>query len=132
MKLWLKRLHVLVGILALVLFPLTGAYMRRYLADDFAASERMRFSMRANHIYILFLALPHLLLATYLRFSDQRWRQRAQILGSLLLLSATILVVGAFALESKQGLERPITLLAAVFAIAGTLIHIFAVWPEQS
>lgn len=132
MKLWLKRLHILVGISALVLFPLTGAYMRRYLADDFAASERMRFSMRANHIYILFLALPHLLLAAYLRFSDQRWRQRAPILGSLLLLSATILVVGAFALESKQGLERPITLLAAVFAIAGTLIHIFAVWHEQS
>jgi len=40
----LKRVHLIVGLIAPVIFQLTGAYMLFYLADEFAASDRLRFS----------------------------------------------------------------------------------------
>ena len=69
MKAHLKKVHLIVGLIALVIFPLTGGYMRIYLTDEFAASDRLRFSMRANHIYILFSSLIHISLGSYLRVS---------------------------------------------------------------
>src|SRR5262245_24213124 len=64
---YLRRAHLIAGLAALVIFPLTGAYMRFYLADEFAASDRLRFSFRANHIYILLSSLIHISLGAYLR-----------------------------------------------------------------
>jgi hypothetical protein len=49
MKAHLKKVHLIVGFIELVIFPLTEAYMRIYLTDEFAASDRLRFSMRAKH-----------------------------------------------------------------------------------
>ncbi len=44
-KVELKRVHLIVGLIAPVIFRLTGANMRFYLADEFAAGDRLRFSM---------------------------------------------------------------------------------------
>jgi hypothetical protein len=48
MRAYLKRGRLVVGLIALAIFPLTGAYMRFYLADEFAASDRLRLSMRPH------------------------------------------------------------------------------------
>ncbi|MGE0127257.1 MAG: hypothetical protein AB7U82_04040 [Blastocatellales bacterium] len=127
----MKRTHLIVGLIALVIFPLTGAYMRLYLADDFAASEQLRFSVRANHIYILLSALIHISFGSYLRVSaKQRWAN-SQIAASLLLFTSTTLVIAAFFVESKTELERPVTLLAMVLALSGTLLHALIAFKNQ-
>lgn len=123
MKARLKKVHLIVGLIALVIFPLTGAYMRLYLADEFAASDRFRFSMRANHIYILLSSLIHISLGSYLRVSaKQRWAN-LQTTASLLLFISTTVVVASFFAEFKMGLDRPGALLAMVLALGGTLLH---------
>jgi hypothetical protein len=125
MKAHLKKVHLIVGLIALVIFPLTGAYMRIYLTDEFAASDRLRFSMRANHIYILLSSLIHISLGSYLRVSaKQRWAN-LQTAASLFLFISTGLVIAAFLAEIKMGLDRPFTLLAMVLASGGTLLHAF-------
>lgn len=125
MKAHLKKVHLIVGLIALGIFPLTGAYMRFYLADEFAANDRFRFSMRANHIYILLSSLIHISLGSYLRVSAKQRRANLQTAASLLLFISTTLVIAAFFAEFKMGLDRPVTLLAAVLASGGTLLHAF-------
>src|SRR5215470_13079119 len=107
MKAPLKKAHLIVGLIALVIFPLTGAYMRFYLADEFAANDRFRFSMRANHIYILLSSLIHISLGSYLRVSAKQRRANLQTAASLLLLISTTLVIAAFFAEFKMSLDRP-------------------------
>jgi hypothetical protein len=48
MRAHLKKERLIVGLIAPVIFQLTGAYMRFYLADEFAAGDRLRFSMRPH------------------------------------------------------------------------------------
>jgi len=116
---------LIAGLAALIIFPLTGAYMRFYLADEFAASDRLRFSLRANHIYILLSSLIHLSLGAYLRVSAKKRWANLQTAASSLLFISTTLVIAAFLFEFKMGLERPATLLAMVLALGGTLLHAF-------
>jgi hypothetical protein len=126
----LKKTHLAVGLIALVLFPLTGAYMRFYLAGDFEASDRVRFSTRAAHVYILLCAIIHLSLGSYLRITARRLFANLQAAGSLLLLASTALVIAAFFFEPKTSLDKPVTLLAMVAASAGIVLHAFVAFRE--
>ena|SRR5689334_3566461 len=128
----LRKIHFVIGLALLVIFPLTGAYLRLRIPHLMLSSERMRFSMRGNHIYILLASLLHLSLGAYLRASVVRLFGRLQLFGSFLLLLSSTLIVAAFFLESKTGAERPVTLLAMVMASAGTLLHVFCARGELS
>jgi hypothetical protein len=124
-KAHLKKIHMIAGLAALAIFPLTGAYMRLFLAGEFAASDRFRFSVRANHVYILLASLIHISLGSYLRVSEKRRWANLQALAALLLLTSTALVIAAFFLEPKTGFDRPVTTIVMVLALAGTLLHAF-------
>jgi hypothetical protein len=67
-------------------FVLTGQYMRHVIHPAMEASDRLRFSIRGNHIYILLIGLLHLCLGAYLRESVEQKRAWLQQLGSALLL----------------------------------------------
>jgi hypothetical protein len=124
----LKKTHLTVGLIALVIFPLTGAYMRIYLSEAFAQSDRIRFSIRGNHISILLSALIHLGLGSYFRLSPiKRWAI-LQTAGSVLLIISTALVVLAFFFEPKTALDRPVSLAAMVTASIGCLFHTLCAW----
>lgn len=124
----LRKVHLVAGLILLVVFPLTGAYLRLRIPHLMQASDRLRFSMRGNHIYILLSSLIHLPLGAYLRLSPARSLGRLTA-GSILLLLSSALVVAAFFYEPKYGLDRPVTLLAMVMAAAaaaaGMLLHVF-------
>jgi len=128
----LRKIHLVVGVILLVLFPLTGAYLRLRIPHLMQSSERMRFSMRGNHIYILLASLLHLSLGAYLRINKARLLSRLQLFGSALLLLSSALIVAAFFFEPKTGAERPVTILAMVTASAGTLLHVFCARGELS
>jgi hypothetical protein len=128
----LRKIHLIAGLLLLVLFPLTGAYLRLRIPHLMQQSDRLRFSMRGNHIYILLSSLLHLSFGAYLRICTAKLWGRLQILGSALLLLSSTLVVVAFFYEPKTGLDRPMTLLAMVAASAGTLLHVLCARRELS
>ena len=118
-----RMLHLVVGVLVLAVFLLTGYHMRFHLHQLMEANDRLRFSLRGNHLYILFLGLLNLCLGAYLRVSQAVWRAYLQLVASLMILSATGLVIIAFFFENKDSLDRPFTLLTVILALTGSALH---------
>lgn len=118
-----RTIHLAIGVFVIAVFLLTGYHMRFHIHHLMEASDRFRFSLRGNHLYILFLGLINLGLGAYLRISQTIWRAYLQLVGSLMILAATILVIIAFFFENKESLDRPFTLLTVVLALTGTVLH---------
>ena len=118
-----RKIHLTLGLLGFLIFLFTGYYMRHRIPDLMQADERLRFSLRGNHIYILLSALLNLALGSHFRASKERWRATTQVIGSLLIVTSTALLVAAFFYEPKSEPERPVTLWAMIAALAGTAGH---------
>ena len=123
MNLSLRKIHLSVGWLCVLAFVLTGQYMNRVIHPLMEASDRYRFSIRGNHVYVLLLGLLHLCLGAYLQTSVEPGRQRWQQWGSAALCLAVVLVLAAFFWETKDTLDRPVTLAGMIAAVAGTGAH---------
>jgi hypothetical protein len=131
MKHQLRKIHLLTGWLFVLAFVLTGQYLSFVIHPLLEQSDRLRFSLRANHVYLLLLALVHLCLGAYLRISATTWRARLQSGGSLLLLAAAALTLAAFFGENKAALERPILLFAMLAAATGVGLHLLGSRKEK-
>ncbi len=123
MKATLRKTHLFTGLILLVIFPLTGAYMRYRIPHLMEQSDRLRFSMRGNHVYILFSGLIHLALGVYLRPMSAKVLKRLQTVAGALLIQASGILVAGFFYEPKSGLDRPVTLIAVVMTLVGMLLH---------
>jgi hypothetical protein len=123
----LRKIHLYLGWLGVLAFVLSGQYMDHVISPAMEASDRFRFSIRGNHIYLLLVGLLHLCLGAYLRESFERSRVWLQRLGSVLLCLAAALVLAAFLWEPKDTLDRPVTLAGMIAAVAGTGLHLLAV-----
>lgn len=121
-----KSVHLAVGIFVIAVFLLTGYHMRFHIHHLMEADDRFRFSLRGNHIYISLLALLNLSLGAYLKVSQIIWRAYLQLVGSLMIMSATGLVIVAFFFEDKSNVERPFTLLTIILALIGTVLHVIS------
>lgn len=123
----LRHIHLYAGWLFVLVFVLTGQYMRHVIHPAMVADPILRFSMRANHIYILLFGLLHLCLGAYWRASKNGFQQRLQLAGSGLLLTATVIAIVAFFFEPKVGEDRPVVLTAMVAAVVGVGLHLLSV-----
>ena len=121
-----KSVHLAVGIFVIAVFLLTGYHMRFHIHHLMEADDRFRFSLRGNHIYISLLALLNLSLGAYLKVSQIIWCAYLQLVGSLMIMSATGLVIVAFFFEDKSNVERPFTLLTIILALIGTVLHVIS------
>jgi len=92
--------HLIFGVLLFIVFAVTGKFMRIDFPDKDAIPQELRLLMRSRHIYILFSALIHLVLGAYLRMSVDGRARVLQYAGSLLLITASILLVWAFVTET--------------------------------
>lgn len=57
----MKKLNLYFGLLLFVLFLLSGYYMEEYFKPQHIDHLALRMEVRANHIYILFIALLNML-----------------------------------------------------------------------
>ena len=117
MKATVRKLHLASGLILLVIFPLTGAYMRYRIPHLMQESDRLRFSLRGHHVYILLSGLIHLSLGVYFRPMATTLLKRLQTVAS------SVILVAGFFYEPKSGLDRPVTLIAMVMMLVGTLLH---------
>ena len=124
----MKRLHLILGVLVVVGFLLTGQYMDwqepkvRELTDEGA---RMMF--RSRHIYLLLSGLVNLGVGAYFTYRVARWRRALQVAGSALILLAPPLMTAAFFYEpTLRGLQRTFTQPAVVALFAGVFLHLFS------
>ena len=125
MGLKIKQCHLVVGVLTVLVFLATGRYMRIGFPELYEGNEVLRYLYRANHIYILCAGLLNLVLGVYVTMSERAWVQRSQVLGSLLILIAPVLLIAAFFVETTEALpSRPLTALGLQGLFGGSLLHL--------
>ncbi|MBI4417534.1 MAG: hypothetical protein HY563_02075 [Ignavibacteriales bacterium] len=124
----MKRIHLLTGILTLVVFLVTGVYMRIGFPELYGDSEAIRFLFRANHVYILFSGLLNVMAGfASVPMVQTDLVQKVKAAGSILLLLAAPLFILAFILEPPQlSPMRPVTVTAAFFALIGAGLFVLA------
>jgi ABC-type transport system involved in cytochrome c biogenesis permease subunit len=96
----MNLLHIIIGIVVLIIFAITGLYMLGDFPDKGVISPDLRLLMRSRHIYILFSALLHLLAGVYFRPHSQRWRKILQLTGSFLMILGSVFLIWAFVVET--------------------------------
>ena len=123
----MKLLHQVIGIMVVVIFLLTGQYMRRYYPHMEGVSDGTRMLLRSRHIYILLAGLLNLGIGTYFSYRKQRWRKVLQLTGSVLLLLAPFLLLAAFFYEPPlANLQRTFSQPAIISMLVGTLFHLLS------
>ena len=123
-----QRLHLLTGIGGLLAFLLTGQYMDRWLNHLNGMADGPRALYRSAHIYILFSALLNLLLGTYFVPVQGRLGRALQLLGSVLLVAAPVLLLYGFIVETPLAVvERPVIRNGIYCGLGGVLTQGLAV-----
>ncbi len=121
----MRRLHLIVGVAAVVAFLITGQLMRHHAPPMTALSDTVRLLHRSRHIYILAGGLLNLMLGLYWQQRPRGWRRPVQTAGSALLMVAPVLLVVAFAVEPDRGLhEDTLWSHAGLYGLfAGSMLH---------
>lgn len=129
----LHGFHHTLGLFTLLVFLLTGAYMK-LVAHPGRLPEGEHLMFVSRHIYILANALAHLALAAYVTPRSARAGRAAQWTGSGLLALSSLLLMAAFAVEPVAGRGRtPVSSLGLYTLLAGVLLHYLrAPWRPRS
>jgi FtsH-binding integral membrane protein len=114
----MRRLHLSVGVLGVLVFLGTGLYMRQHFPEAYAANEALRYIYRANHVYLLLASLVNVALGLNVAAARDGWRSGVATLGSWLALVSPLVLTYAFFFEAPLG--RPDRLITAlgIFAVA--------------
>ena len=125
MAAFMKRIHLIFGILLFVTFVITGRYMRLDFPDKDAISPDLRLLMRSRHIYILFSALIHLTLGIYLQIRAPLWQKVVQYAGSTVLFATSALLIWAFITETySTHTFSGLSLYGIIFSLVGVGLHL--------
>ena len=124
----MRRLHLAVGILAVIAFLATGQFMRRHAPPMAALEDGLRMMYRSRHIYLLGSGLVNLMLGLYLHARVAGWRKITQAAGSILLLASPILLLMAFINEPGLGVRADLWQGSfGLFALfGGSMLHSIA------
>src|SRR5208283_4875349 len=92
------RAHWIVGLVTLLIFPLTGQYMRHVAAVPHL-DDVPRLLFRSRHLFLLLAAVTHLAL------SNSHPSHRAQRAASVLILVTPFFLIVAFFIDPARGLH---------------------------
>jgi hypothetical protein len=121
----LPRAHLIIGLLAVVAFLITGQVMGHHKPAMHALGPDVRMMYVSRHIYLLGAALVNLILGLYLQLRPAGPMRALQQVGSLLILLSPFLLLLAFASEPERGLAGRSwrSLLGLVALFGGTMFH---------
>jgi hypothetical protein len=123
----MKKLHLIFGIFALVVFLLTGQFMHRYYNHMVGVETGVRLLYRTRHIFILLAALLNLGIGIYFNRRQQAWRKILQYLGSMLIVTGSVLFMAGFFYEPQlENLYTPLSHWGTYTVVAGTFFHLFS------
>lgn len=124
----MRRAHLIVGLLGVVAFVLTGQVMARHVPNIHTLSAEVRMMYVSRHIYLLVAALVNLVVGLYLQLNAPGWRRSMQQIGSLLILLSAVTLLLAFIAEPALGMAgrswRSFFGLIGLFA--GVMTHMVA------
>ncbi len=120
----IDRVHRIVGVATIVVFLMTGFYLRWGVPAFHGDDAVIHFLFRANHIYILMSGLVNLGIGTYLVLHGTRWRRNVQLAGSCLLLAAPVVLIVAFIYDPRRASpHRYVTVVGVLILFLGLLCH---------
>jgi hypothetical protein len=121
----MRRLHLIVSILTLMAFVITGQIMRLHAPPLHDLTADLRLLYRSRHIYILASGLVNLILGLYFQRNRPGWPTVVQTIGSMLVLVAPVLLIVAFATEPGRGFSADLHWGAAGVQVlfAGCVLH---------
>ena len=122
----MRRSHLWLGVVSVVVFVITGQFMRLHEPPMTALSDGVRLMFRSRHIYILASGLVNLMLGLYMQRHVAGWRAIVQTVGSGLVTASPVLLVAAFAVEPANGLQAEMPWSAGgLFALfGGCMLHL--------
>ena len=119
----MKRLHLVLGLVLVLVFLLTGQYME--YVHNRTLPDGVRVLYRSRHIYLLFNALINICLGLYVVYAQEGWRRTLQLIGSILILIAPVFLLAGFFYEPPRGADQTIIAPYGIFATAiGMLLHL--------
>lgn len=133
----IKTVHHFAGLLFLLLFAISGQYLKHVFTPEHQNDIAVRMMQRANHIYILLAGLLNLMAAMLGEIeARQRWQKFLLALGSILLLASPHLYGLAFLYEYHGDLNnRRLALTGTEFALGGVgllwLVWLFNRWQKR-
>lgn len=120
----MKWLHLIFGILLFIVFTVTGRFMRVDFPDKDAIDQSLRLLMRSRHIYILFSSLVHIVLGIYLTLNTRLSQRVMQVLGSVVLVAASVLLVWAWRVETYDIQQfSDLSRNGIYLSLAGVVLH---------
>lgn len=114
-----SRTHWVVGLLTLLIFPLTGQYMRHVVGVSHLDSVS-RLLFRSRHLFLLLAGVANIALSNSQPF------HRAQRVASVLILVAPFFLIAAFFIDPARGLHSSTVFRLGIYSfwIAGILLAI--------
>jgi hypothetical protein len=129
----LKRLHYWIGLTGVVAFLLTGQYMDHFYDHLKDLSDGMRMLFRSGHIYFLMSSIMNLILGVYLTpFTEKRKITLQIIVSVLILLAPILLLIGFFTEAHMQDLVRPYSRVGIYGLFSSSLIFIYFGFSKQT
>ena len=105
-------------------FLLTGQYMDKVYNHMHGVPDAQRLLFRTRHIFILLAGLLNLGIGAYFTYRSETWRRAFQLLGSLLIFTASFLFLIAFFYEPHlSNLRTPLSHWGTYTIAVGTLLH---------
>lgn len=123
----MKKAHLIVGLLVLIAFAVSGKFMRVDFPDKDLIPQDLRMLMRSRHIYILFSGLLHMLLGVYLTVDKEPRIRPLQQAGSVILLVSSGVLIWAWWVETYQLQQFSNVSRQGIYAaLAGVGLHLIA------
>ena len=121
----MRRTHLVVGVLTVVIFIITGQLMRHHTPPMGTLNDAARLMFRSRHIYILASGLVNAMLGLYLQHRTG-WHRIVQVIGSAFVIVSPALLVPAFAVDPARGFQPEMWWSAAgLYALfGGCMLHL--------
>jgi hypothetical protein len=121
----LKPVHLIVGVVGIIAFVLTGQYMGIFLQGLAGMPDGPRLLYRSSHLYLMWSSLLNLVIGYYFVAAASQGARIAQGIASALLLAGPPLILIGFFVESPANdFDRVFCGWANYFALGGTLLHV--------
>jgi len=123
----MRKVHLILGIIVLIIFLLTGQYMDKYFHHMVGVPDGPRLLYRTRHIFILLSGLTNLGIAAYFTYRERFWPRAFQLIGSgLILLSSFLYTVAFFYEPGLEGLRTPLSHWGTYCIAAGVILHVLS------
>jgi len=124
----MKRIHLIVGLLATLAFVLSGQAMHFHRPKLQTLPDDVHLMYVSRHIYLAGAAMVNVCLGLYLKEQGALWRKAFQRLGSVFVLLSPVFLLLAFVQEPSMGMAGRSwrTQLGLIPLIIGVGLHLVA------